>query len=195
MKETTKYKNDPFRGSNNPLMSDKGLCELRNLRKQRELLMGDFDVEAWRKRVNSIKRMKRTGFTITPDDYKDLFAGIVRYLKTGYETENCGSKKIAFKIFIWKLFHRHGKCPYKQPHCFQHFSFTTCVGGGEYNLPVWNDDEMRSLIKDNNIHPGDMISLYSVGPKNGGCGYWNAGGHEFVVLENGWKMIGRIMGP
>lgn len=188
MKETVIPNNDPFRGSNNPLMSEDALGEMRHLRKQRELLEVGFDEEAWRKRYKSIKHMKRTSFLLTQSDYNDLFAGKVRYLKSGYETEDCESIKIAFKIFVWKLFHWHGECPYRQPHRFQHFSFITCMNG------VWSDDDMRALIKENNIQLGDMISLYCVGPKNGGCGYWSAGGREYVVLENGWKMIGRIMG-
>jgi len=112
-----------------------------------------------------------------------------------YETEDCGSIKNALKRFGWKLFHRHGECPYQQTQSFQHFSFTIGVNFGDINLPVWNDDNMRSLIKENNIQPGDMISLYCVAHKNGGRGNRNFGGREFVVLENGWKMIGRIMGP
>lgn len=192
MKETVIPNNDPFRGSNNPLMSENALGEMRHLRKQRELLEAGFDEDAWEKRFKSIKRMKRTSFSLTQSNYNDLFAGKVRYLKTGYETEDNGSIKIAFKSFVWKLFHRHGECPYKQPQRFQHFIFTTSMSG--YSFPVWNNDEMRALIQDNNILPGDMISLYYVGPKNGGCGYWCAGGREYVVLKNGWKMIGRIMG-
>ncbi len=192
MKETTILNNNPFRGSNNPLMSGNDLCEMNHLRNQREQLEAGFNEEAWRKRFKSIKHMKRTSFSLTQSDYDDLFAGKVRYLKTMHETEDCGSIMIAFKSFVWKLFHRYGDCPYKQTHCFQHFSFTTSMSG--YSFLEWNDDDMWTLIKENNIQPADMISIFFVGPKDGGSGYWCAGGREYVVLENGWKMIGRIMG-
>lgn len=136
MKDKSKPNNDPFRGSNNPVMSESALLEMRHLREQRKLMMGAFDEEVWRKRVKSIEHLKRTVFTLTKDDYENLFEGKVRYLKNCYEIEVNGSTKIALKIFIWKLFHSYQECPYKQPHCFQHFVFTTCVSGGEYDLPA-----------------------------------------------------------
>jgi len=78
--QISKFKDDPIRGTKSPLMSGNALIEMKHLRKQRELLMGDFDEEAWMKRFKSIKYMKRTIFSLTQSDYDDLFAGKVRYL-------------------------------------------------------------------------------------------------------------------
>lgn len=126
--------------------------------------------------------------------YSDLFTGKVKYHIISHLRTGVGKKKAWWKVFVWNLTHCHNKLPYGYSHYNTHYIIVTAATGEWLGMRLkWDKDDMEEFAKDVNLQIGDEVSVYFKAQNRDGS-HWNAGGLHYVITEEGWKKIDRILG-
>lgn len=126
----------------------------------------------------------------TEKNYQDLFSGKIKYLVTSHTQVGRGHKPFWIKVFFWNLFHKD-KLSYGYP-CKSHiYHISTALK--DRVIFDWGDNDTKTFIETHNLHDGDKLNVYFMVPRDNGT-YWCAGGREYTITENGWRLTDKIRG-
>ena len=139
-------------------------------------------------------------YKLTRKDYDRLFEGDVKYLVSFYERFEYGKPSIQstapkWKKFLWHHYshiHLFGKLFYYS-NSFQCYSIIVNSTCGS-NVPVWDTCDLDAFIKEKNLQPGDHLWVGGIYRGDYGRGMFSRGTTKYVILKDGYAIIGGIIG-
>ena len=132
-------------------------------------------------------------YEITNEDFKKLKNGSIKYFITYYQCIRYGSRFSWWEAFWINFRSKYGKASYKRPYLLQYYIIYVYAVDKPENL-FWSKEAMEEFVKERHLNPGDRVTVSYLHVNDDCISHWGAGVDEFVILEEGWKRIGRMMG-